>query len=63
MIMNGAICANIDKDLVKPTTPHFAAEYGARFGKPNRPAAEDKLTMDALFDFLRCSTTRRAQLN
>ena len=31
--------------LVKPTTPHFAAEYGVRCGKPSRPAAEDRLTM------------------
>ena len=30
---------------VKPTTAHFAAEYGVRIGKASRPAIEERLTM------------------
>src|SRR5262252_7566943 len=35
--------SSIESDLVRPITPHFAAEYGARRGNPKRPAAEDRL--------------------
>ena len=30
---------------MKPTTAHFAAEYGVRIGKPKRPAIDDRLMM------------------
>jgi len=49
--------------FVKPTAAHFDAEYGARRGKPKRPAADDKLMMDGLLLPDRYFTARRAQLN
>ena len=30
---------------MKPTTAHFAAEYGVRMAKPKRPAIDDRLMM------------------
>ena len=38
----------MDSDFVSPMTPHFAAAYGVGFGKPKRPAAEERLAMLAL---------------
>src|SRR5258707_770464 len=40
--------SSIDSVLVKPMTPHFDAAYGARFGKPKRPAADERLAILAL---------------
>ena len=48
---------------MNPTTPHFAALYGLRSGKPNFPAAELRLTMLPPPDARNAGTARRAQAN
>src|SRR4029450_2928953 len=55
--------SSIDSDFVNPITPHFDAAYGVRSGKPNRPAADERLAMLALLLFRRSGIANRAHRN
>src|SRR4051812_5514600 len=55
--------SSIDKDFVNPITAHFDAAYGVRSGKPNRPAAEERLVMLAFWLRRKCAIASCAQWN
>ena len=53
-------CASV---RVRPRIAHLAAAYGARRGNPNRPAVDDRLTIDPEPCWRKCGAASRAHRN